>query len=271
MLKRINISLTQPKLIGQFLNDKKRAIIGYLLLLLVIVTLPTLIKSVVSEKMDQEFKSNFESEMIRLDLDYQITNYQLSNLGTTGIIAVDSLNGVAFNEVINLNTISNIEIINAKAYIFNFTEKEIEFYFGFSLVNKFTYEELALNDVEFTNKSDISTILTALDQVYLKNKSKYESIKVISFYIAELITVLFFIILSVLIYGLQRPKLKAKYRFVLTTYSFTIFLLGSLLAQLFDFSPLKLIALVWALINLANSYKHLMLLSKIAFKENDSE
>ncbi len=271
MFKRINISLTQPKLIGQFLNDKKRAIIGYLLLLLVIVTIPAFIKSAVNEKMDYDFKTNFESEIISSELDYKIINFELSNLNNSKIINIDSQNAIAFNETIILNNLTNADLLNVKPYIFNFTEKDIEFYFGYSLVDKFSYEELELNNVDFTVKKDIEVILNAIDQVYLNNKFIYESIKVVAFYISEFISVLFFILISMLIYGFQRPKLKAKHRFTLASYSFTIYLLSSLLAQLFDMSFIKLIGLIWALFNLSSSYKHLILLSTIAFKENDSE
>lgn len=270
MFKRINISLTKPKLIGQFINDKKRAIIGYLLLLLLIVTIPVLIKSIVNDKMDLEFRLNFESEMISQKLDYQITDFQLSSKDSSGIISIDALNGVSLNETISLGSANN-DLLSSKPYIFNFTEKDLEFYFGFILINKFSYQDLTLNDVDFGDKNDLDIILKAIDQVYLNNKFRYEAVKVSSFYLSELVSVLFFILISVLIYGMQRPKLKAQYRFSLAVYSFTIFLFSSLLAQLFGINGLKIIGLIWALINLMNSYKHLILLTTISVKEKDIE
>ncbi len=271
MFKRINVALMQPKLIGQFLNDKKRVILGYLLFLLLLLSLPIVVKSAVSQEMEIAFKESFEKEILSRNLDYKIIDYKLNNDQESKLINVEVLNSISFNEKSNYTTSNITDLIDAGIYFFNFTSDSVEFYFGYRLVKSYSYKTLSLNGIDFNKKASIKEVINAIDFIYRDNKFAYESINVISFYISEFIIVIIFIGIMTYYLGLNGPKLKRKYRFLMATYGATAYLFSSLLALLFDVYFLRIIGFIWGSFNIVSAYKHLIFLSTLNVEEKDSE
>lgn len=275
MFKRIKISLTEPKLIGQFIKDKKRVIWGYLLFLLLIITIPMLVKSFVKKEIDPLFKKELIKEFKNNDNDYNeitISDYKLIFEEKRAQKAIDPFHAISFNSALSLDDFSG-SLLDQRLYHYNFSEDGIELYLGLNLIKKYSYQELELKDFNFNlpSKEDEDSIVSAFNAIYLENKVYFESLLVIGFYLSELFLLLFLILISTWIYKYQRPKLRARYRFNLTVYSYTIYLFFVLLGELFSIPFLKLLGILLAIIYLRMAYRQLIIISQIQIKEDEIE
>lgn len=268
MFKRIKIALLEPKQIGQFLKDKKRVVFGYILFLLLIASIPLIIKNTFTKELNSTFKNNFKTAINNSEYLLNIVDGKLVNEEEIKLSVLDEFNGFSVNFEYS---IYNIDANNFSIYIYNFTEEGIDFYISFSLMESYKYGDLGLSNIDFSNKEDVNKVLRAFDMIYLYNKSNYNFLSFLSFYFGELFLSLVFILISMLIYRLQPIKLKRKYRFILSTYSYTMYYFSILLENLYNVPYIKLIGIAISLFYLRIAYNHLILVSKISIKEDKIE
>ena len=234
-----------------------------------------LVKSFVKKEIDPLFKKELIKEFKNNDNDYNeitISDYKLIFEEKRAQKAIDPFHAISFNSALSLDDFSG-SLLDQRLYHYNFSEDGIELYLGLNLIKKYSYQELELKDFNFNlpSKEDEDSIVSAFNAIYLENKVYIESLLVIGFYLSELFLLLFLILISTWIYKYQRPKLRSRYRFNLTVYSYTIYLFFVLLGELFSIPFLKLLGILLTIIYLRMAYRQLIIISQIQIKEDEIE
>ncbi|MDD4824253.1 MAG: hypothetical protein PHU13_03150 [Acholeplasmataceae bacterium] len=261
MIKRLNMGLVAPREIGEFIHDKLRYVFLYILFLSLIVSLPIFVKTSLQNEMDSTLKNNLANTLYTENLANSIVNYQLIGEGNDGIFFQDGY-FIGFKAT---ETVLGI--------LFNFTQNSLDLYYGPVLVSSLTYQELGLDEINFNMRSseDKTQLFDALDLTYQDYKGSHLLGSVISSIINEFTLGLFLILIITGLSAYNIPKLKIKYRFVLSCYAFTIYYFLTLIGILFGTEILRLVGIVFAQVYMSKGYAELIQMTNINTKGESRE
>lgn len=261
MIKRLNAGLIAPKEIGQFIHDKLRYVFLYILFLSLIVSVPIFVKTSLQNEMDSTLKNNLANALYNENPANSIINYQLVGERNEGIFFQDG-HFVGFKAT---ETVIGI--------LFNFTQNSLDLYYGPVLVSSLTYQALGLDEINFNMRSseDKTQLFEALDLSYQDYKDSYILGSVISTIISEFTLCLLLILIMTGLSAYNIPKLKFKYRFVLSCYAFTIYYFLTLIGILFGTEGLRLVGIVFAQVYMRKGYAQLIEMTNINAKGESRE
>lgn len=237
MLTKLNIVLFKPRLIGLFIKEKISRVILMLLLCVLITISPEIVKSAVNDGVSNEFRNyvKYVASDTQIE-DTYINNYELSYNATT------SFNVQLFDVVIG-----NIDDVDTLfSFTFNFKEKGIDFYVSGVSVYTATYQELDLQELDFSKISydviEVNRFLNVFDNVYNLNKP----ILVIYNSVYMFIDILFMVVLSAIMLAIltgifRKTTLPFKFRFLTALNCQYIFLFFILLSVLYNALFLQMI------------------------------
>ena len=173
-------SLVRPKNIANHINMKTGKLIGYLLLLIFITSLPTIVTIFTSDSVPEQYASDIVSDLKSDDvqIDYAINNGKLESSyssDVTHVYEIGLFDAEATNSQINLLTYlvfnqNNVDIANSgkltkNGIIIDFRAEEIEVSIfnpnakenKVSKITSGTYDELGANGIDFSQLSNYST------------------------------------------------------------------------------------------------------------------
>lgn len=173
-------SLVRPKNIANHINMKMGKLIGYLLLLIFISSLPTIVTIFTSDSVPEQYASDIISDLKSADvqIDYAINDGKLQSNYSSDVIHVYEIGlfgEEATNSQINLSTYlvfnqNNNDIVNSgkltkNGILIDFRAEEIVVSIynpnakenKASVVSSGTYDELGANGIDFSQLSNYST------------------------------------------------------------------------------------------------------------------
>ena len=249
MFKRFYVSITQPTHINSFLRDKLPYVFLYILFLSTFASLPNIIKAAVKNNFDMPIIKNIENTLFLIETNKEIINYELNNENEEAFFSNGGLYVISFNKSVNRFNIT-----------FNFTKNTLELYFGPVLYQVYSYEELNLENLNFNMKSnqDKDTLALLLAKLYQDIKPLLLPSIILAAVLSEMSLYLILVLISVWSYSFFRPKLKVRYRFILASYGFSIYLISSLIAELYDFNLFRLIGIIIAFTFVRKAYAEII-------------
>ncbi|MGI6359499.1 MAG: hypothetical protein ACOX02_00440 [Acholeplasmatales bacterium] len=128
------------------------------------------------------------------------------------------------------------------------------------LYKVYSYNEINLENLNFNMKSnqDKETLRLVFTTIYKDIKKIIFPSVIIASIVSEILTYIILVLISVWSYSYFRPKLKMRYRFILASYGFSIYLVSSLLAELYNFSLLRIGGAIIGFIFIRQAYIHLV-------------
>lgn len=249
MFKRFYVSISQPKLIGSFLKDKRLYVFIYILFLSLIVTIPVFIEHSVQKNFSPAVVKNIENTLYANEVEGTIINYQLVKEKPETFPINETPFYISFNE-------ANKQLNLA----FNFTNDALEFYIGPTLYKRYTYTELGIESLNFNMRSNVDRDILKglLETVFLDIKPLYVTAMTFSSLLSDIYTYVILVLISVWLYSYNIPKLKMRYRFIMASYGLTIFAVSSLLANLYHLGFIRLIGVLLGLTFTRRAYMYLI-------------
>lgn len=256
MIKRLKAGLTEPKQLSQFVYDKLRYVFLYILFLSLVVSIPTFIKTNLQQGMDRQNKDNLINALYSKNPTNSIVDYKLIGDINDGIIFDD-------NQFIGFKASETVIGI-----LYNFTETTLDFYYGPVLVSSHSYTDLGLDSINFSMRSneDKDKLSEALNIVHNDSKDYLIVVSTISAVMSELVLGLLLILIMTGMSSSNVPKLKMKYRFVLSSYAFTIYYILTFIGILYGLSFLRFIGIIVAQMFMSKGYGQLVQITNINIK-----
>lgn len=262
MINRLKVSTSFPSAIGQFIKDKIWYVFLYILFLSIFTSLPTIVKRSLQTEMDSDVVMAFEQALFNAELPYVIENHQLK---TQEKVAPSTIYN---NMMLSLNQDANETV---SGILYNFKLLNLEIYIGPIRVKSYTYEEMNVESFHFNlrHQGDNKTLKTILDYTYNNNRSLLGVSFGFGSVVVYFIEGLFFSFMLAIILMLNTPRLKFKYRFIISAYAMTMYYLMTLIGELFGFGFLMFIGLILAVIYVNRAYRGLLLITVRKMKEDD--
>ncbi len=245
MFKRFYVSLTQPTQMSSFLRDKLPYVFLYILFLSFFAALPSIIKVGVKNNFDNPTLKNIENVLFLSETNKKIINYELNNVEEEAYVTNQGLYVISFNKP------------SAKFnFTFNFTKEYLELYIGPMLYKAYSYKELNVENINFNMKTnhDKDSLVLLFGNVYKDIKPILLTSNIFAAIIYEMGLYLVLVLLSMWSYSYFLPKLKARYRFILASYGFSIYLVSSLIAELYNFNLFRLIGAIIGFMFIRGAY-----------------
>lgn len=266
MIRRFRVSIGQPGKIGQFLKDKIGIIIGYVALLSLLCSIPSIITvcsykgfttNTVSEIMDiyKSAKSATTDELIFIPSDAKIVDYKLEGEKEGAFRFYNGVFGIGINKN------------NYSGYInFNFKESELEITATSVKIKSYSYEELMLDNVDFNildeSEAQFTKIISALDYVIKDTQGIWGVAYVAVDYFSNVISHLFSALLLA-VAMIFTSIIPFRFIFRITIYSATVCSIGTLLGQLFGNATVgSFIGFVLAFIFTVRSMKNIIAIKR---------
>lgn len=262
MINRLKVSTSFPSAIGQFIKDKIWYVFLYLFFLSVFTALPTIVRRSLQKEMDSDVVVAFEQALFNANMPYVIENNQLK---TTEKVAPTMIyNNMLFS--VNQDSSETLSGI-----LYNFKLMNLEIYIGPVRVKSYTYQEMNVGAFHFNmrHQGDNKTLKNIFDYTYNDNKSLLGTSYSIGSVIMYFIEGLFFSFMLAIILMLNTPRLKFKYRFIISAYAMTMYYMLTLIGELFSFSFLMFIGLILTVIYVNRAYRGLLLVTVRKMKEDD--
>ncbi len=262
MFNRIKTSLLNPSAIGQFIKDKVGYVFLYILFLSLCVSLPSIIKTSLADEMDVSVKESIIEYLYVNKIDGEIKNGALTALSLE-----------PQKVITNIYVGVNSSEVNKQGIIFLFQDLVLEIHYSTFFIASYSYSELGLNDLslKMVYQTDKVKLGAAFDKIYFDYQPAIVAFSIVYTFIFNVVSGLIVILLLTLFYQFVQPKLHFKHRFVLATYSSFIYYLMLLFSVLFQFSSLRIIGLLLAVIFMNKAFKRLVLVMVIAQKEKKDE
>lgn len=262
MLARFRTSLTNPKGIGNYKNEKVLISLLYMFLLTFLAILPTLILTIKSNGVSESNKQFFRRSLVQYKEEMPvggIVDGKLSINEPTGFcvgpVAL-TMSGYVIDYMTSLE-------LTAKGiyYVADMQETKIVVSFASSKIKTFTYEELGLTNFSFdfiqiNDSEGFEKLEQAYETIVNKTASFWKPVSVIS----SFFTLYLGILLAALLYALVSKLLvKIPYGqlFNISIFSLTPALIFILFGELFNLSFLNIIGGIIAIIYLEIALRHI--------------
>ena len=244
MLRRIKASLANPSSISMFRKDKLGLVLIYIFLLCFIATLPTLIYGIKQDRVSDEAKYE-----IRIVLVENRDNIIKGNINDNTLTITEKHEGfVIGDEVAILMPSDEIDPVNFVSeriyYVVKLNDHDVQLFFLGNKIKTYTYTELGLDGMDFSffGEVDYKTRITEFERLESAYDKAYKDIKPMLItinVIAVLFRVLFATIIFALVCALISRGVKGisfKELFVITLYSFVMFVMGQIIDELYGFT-----------------------------------
>lgn len=237
MIERFKTCLCYPRLIGQYVIDRKRTIFLYMVLLSLLCLVPTFIHIVRYSPTNNQAISNIKSEIMEKADDLEggyILNGQL-NVTKPATLTVGSVR-VIINDNIDQDDL-------LYSFVATFKDNKVNIYYNMVVGYSFTYQELGLDNLNFnslidsTSENYMTSILKlkgAIDIIYDEVRDNYIMVEIIDTY---LMLVLEYFLISLLLAVVFRMWRNISFKIILKIciYSLTITNVVILIGELFYF------------------------------------
>ena len=258
MFKRIKASLANPSSISLFRKDYIGLVLIYIFILCFIATLPTLISNVKQTNVSDNTKYE-----IRMALVENRDNVIKGSINDNTLTITEEHEGfIIGDQVAVLMPTDDIDPVNFAGdriyYVVKLNDHDVELYFIGNKIKTYTYTELELDgiDLEFLGIVDYKTRVTEFERIEKAYDKAYKDIKpmlVTINVLAVLFRVLFLSLIFILICSLLSRGVKGltfKEVFVITTYSFVMFIIGQIIDELYGLTICSYIGIFISLVYL---------------------
>lgn len=265
MFNKIRISISKPGLLFAFIKDKKRQIIGYLLLMALLMTLPVIITAIKDPKelfpsntlIENGINQTFNNNDLRID------NGELNNPNEVnrGFIAGEYLIFVGESLSARNGIIVHFETNDIKIYVqlSSLVRQEIA---------SISYEEANISDITFNSQNN-NRIANAVVNL-LSKQGMLVYTNVLTNFIFNMIQYLFIALIFTLLFRITNQiPLNFGSSFKLSFYLTTMWALITLILALFGLSELTFIAYIFVYINHIRAFRSISIIRKIQVGKKD--
>lgn len=262
MIRRLNVSISQPGKIGMFMKDKLWISLLFVFIVSILCSIPTIIKvssyngfdtNIISD-IDNVYKiiKNANNDENKYLPKVEIKDYRLSGTGNGGFVYGEF--GFYFNE----------KPINM-VYDLLFTDDSIEFHMAGILMKDYSYESLGLDNVDFRNldtkDDDFTKVVRALEHIFNDNKSTWVTVEIGS---AIGVTILrhFIVALILAIAAMFGSFIPFKYIYKLAIYAVTIYQISLLFYELFNAIIFRYVGIILALVYIRKAMRNIIAIKK---------
>lgn len=253
MFKRFEAGMFKPKSILDFKNDSKLITTLYYFLLVTLLVIPSIILIFINSGLSYQDRTYVKNELKDYDINYEIVDYELqgSVFEEQRVNLTTTIELIFTDKDVTTYKIDPFEI----ATLIIFTKTGI-IYYDTVIVNLFIeykdYPELENFDFSLVSSDDQAfwqTVFAVTNKMIRKHEQKVEVINLFISFVASAIFLAFF---SVIVALIHRSKLKPYMRFSkswqLIIYAMTPYVIISLLGNLFGFSDLLFIGVIFSYI-----------------------
>lgn len=266
MLNRIRISLKQPGLVINFIKDKFRHILLYLLIMGFLMVLPSVITAVKEPTklfpsqtaLQEGIKNRFNDQGL------SITNNTLNNPNNINASFLIREYNVVIGDLSH----------SINGVVIHFTEDSIDIYMN-ALLNRIdisthTYDEVYIQDIEF-NTNDNRIIAASIRNV-LSESNMLKSSLVIYEMLFYMLEYLFIALLFTLMFRISnRLPISFGHSFKMSFYITTMYAITTLILNLFGVPELAFIAFLAVYINHIRAYRKIRIVRRIGVKEENDK
>lgn len=244
MLRRIKASLANPSSISLFRKDKVGLVLIYIFLLCFIATLPTLISNVKQSNVNDNTKYD-----IRIVLVENRDDIIKGSITDNTLTITEKHDGfIIGDQVAILMPYDEIDPVNFVSeriyYVVKLNDHNVELFFLGNKVKSYSYTDLGLEgfSLDFLGEVNYKTRVTefeklekAYDKAYKDIKPMLVTINVVAVLFRVLFTTfLFAIVCTFVARGVK--GLAFKEIFVISLYSFVMFVVGQIIDELYGFT-----------------------------------
>lgn len=253
MLKRFKTGMFQPTKIINYRQDPKWMTAIYFLILILLVIIPSMISLISSSGLDYEDKLFLKTEISKVDIPYELSNYELFYKNTTEeekpfVIELSETFSLVFTEQDSNEFKYNP--ISQNTYIF-FTKDKILYYGSIFEIVKEDYtnysalQNLDFGDAKMSNHAFWTKVFNIANDLLDQHSVRTKIINLVSAISAN---VIFNVMLSLIITLFYRSRLVTFLSFSknwqMVIYLMTPFTIFTLLGELFGFGILGVVGLV---------------------------
>lgn len=262
MFKRIYSNLFNPSEAGKYLKDKVGYVILYILFLSLLSSIPPIIQISYTNSYEENLKETLLTGIASKKMTSEIVEYEYIG---------DSVEPFAVDKYMFFGV--NHNNLNSFGITFMINDETLDIFVGKNNIKSYTYKELNLDNVNFNlkNNSDIEKIENALSIVYKEFKPYIVIGESIGIIFMQAFFAVLLILLFVGLYSFQEPKLLMKYRFILVSYSATVYFFTLLLDNLFGINILSLIGIFIMGFNFRKAYIKTIEIILLERKEEDQD
>jgi hypothetical protein len=255
MLQRLKMSLTQPPRVVFFLNDSWLRILLYILLMPLILIVPAIIQSSINPGMNLD-RATLLTQTIYQDL----LGYEAEIID--GTLFFNEPVMVSFDYIdLNIGTSKNArEIIG-----FTFSEKELILTVGRMEYQRATYEELALTNFDFRDKTNENALVLSIAiRNFYNQQSIIDTFEVILLYFMRMLDYLLFILFMPLVMLLifRHHQMTWTQRFKFSVYLTTIWVFVELFIDLINQRELGFLSILMLYIYHFWAYRSIIVIKK---------
>ncbi|MDY0277155.1 MAG: DUF1189 family protein [Acholeplasma sp.] len=266
MYMRFKDTLTNPKLAFKYIKDKKSTVFLYVLLMVFLLTLPTIIMAFINPKalvpsnltVASEVKTNFSEKGLKIQ-DYQLVNETGSNYSFT----IEDFTYV----------VGDIpDILSGYAVVLE--QKEVKLYMVTSMIvmleiNNVSYEELGINDLIIDSNS-YKEFANKVNEVV--NNNFFISVIVFETFIYMMIDFLFTaLLLTVLASFFYQIRISFSEHFKINVYIMTGWAVVNLLLILFGLTELTTFSILVAYIFQSRAYHGVTVVTRVRRDEDEKK
>lgn len=262
MIRRLNISISQPSKIGMFMNDKLWINLLFVFIVSILCSIPSIIKVSTYKGFDTNIISNIDDVYKSVKSvntkekkylpEVEIKDYKLIGTDSGGFVYEQF--GFYFNEK-----------PSSMIYDLFFTDDSIEFHMAGALVKDYSYEDLGLDNVDFNNldikDADFTKSVRALEYIFNDNKSIWAAVE-ISSNIGATIIRHFIAALIIAFLAMFGSFIPFKYLYKLAIYAVTIFQISLLFYGLFNAPIFTYIGIILAFVYIRRAMRNIIAIRK---------
>lgn len=246
MLQRFKASLSQPKSLFSYKDDRKRIVFLYVLILLIISMIPHLILQVTQGTFDHY-------EMITVEQSFQTDVMNKDNIINNGVMYSNE----TFDTMLNFFVFTNDDTIETFYMVVFFGETHIQLKLGDDVIEEVSYMDV-LPQYDFSDDTlENASVLMRVIQTFLNNSAVVTGLTLTSIalsFILDYVMITFFLVF-IMQMNRQVQNIPFKTRFKLGFYMSTPYMLTSLILVLFGFGQLTFVSLFIAYIYYVWAYR----------------
>ncbi|MDX9692438.1 MAG: DUF1189 family protein [Acholeplasmataceae bacterium] len=228
MFKRLKTSLTNPPQTVMFIKDSWWRIVGYILLVPFLLTLPLILRSFVTDSMSN---SKYQALITVIQEDFRSDQIVISD----GVLTSNASISAQFDY---LTLVVGRDELSPTAINILFEEEDIVMILSNMEVSRVSYASLELTDHDFSSSDleDVKTLAFAVKR-YIESQDIIFMTDFMQTYIFGVFDYLFYVLMLSLLsmFFISRARIPMKYRFKLSVYLSTVIVVLTMISILFGF------------------------------------
>lgn len=246
MLNRLKASLSQPKSLFTYKDDRKRIVFLYTFVLILLSMIPYVILEITQGSFDSYMMMTVEDA-------FQADVMQKDNAIVNGLFIDEE----PFNTTVDFNVFTNDPTFNTFYLVIFFSETHLQLKIGNEIVEQVSYLEV-LPNFDFKDDSlENTSVLMSVLKTFLNDSSFVTTLMLGSVFFSLTLDYLMITFLLVLLIQMNRQvsTLPFKTKYKLGLYMSTPYMLSSLILVLFGLGQLTFISLFIAYIYYMWAYR----------------